>query len=304
MSDSGGGHHPQLSFSRLSTACSTYLTALGYTAIDHNANIVLSSQEAPYSGSFFLNIAQNYLYCNHSPKNDNGSSTTCTWSGGLNWLANAVDIMNWHMYVSSEEPEADLPAGSTNNWIQRIKAILAPADRLKPLWNGEGSCAGPGPIWNDNYSRAGFVLRYMALLWSSNVTESMWYMYNANCPLFNSFSKTLMPAGKAWNSSYNWLVGSTPPNTPFCSNAGTVWTCPLVEANGKPAELVWDSQYGPGGTTAPTNCSTASVPTICGSTTYTVPALYSADWIDMDGTSHPYSSTVTIGAAPILLEGS
>src|SRR6516164_7642773 len=101
MSDSGGGHHPQLSFSRLSTACSTYLTALRYTAIDHNANIVLSSQEAPYSGSFFLNIAQNYLYCNHSPKNDNGSSTTCTWSGGLNWLANAVDIMNWHMYVTS-----------------------------------------------------------------------------------------------------------------------------------------------------------------------------------------------------------
>jgi hypothetical protein len=230
--------------------------------------------------------------------------STGTWSGGLNWLAQAVDIMNWHMYVISEEPEVDLPAGSTNNWIQRIKGILAPADLLKPLWNGEGSCAGPGSIWNDNYSRAGFVLRYMALLWSSKVTESMWYMYNANCRLFNSLSDRLTPAGTAWNSSYNWLVGSTPVHNPFCSNTGTIWTCPLVEATGKPAELVWDSQYGPGGTTAPTNCSTASVPTICGSTTYTVPALYSADWIDMDGTSHPYSSTVTIGAVPILLEGS
>jgi len=294
-----------------STACSTYLTAHGNTAIDPNAKIVLSSQEVPYQGDFFLQIAQNYLYCNNSPHNDNGSSTTCTWSGGLNWLANAVDIMNWHMYVTSEEPEADLPAGSTNNWIQRIRAILAPADLLKPLWNGEGSCGlptsvEPANIWGDDYSMAGFVPRYAALLWSAGVTENFWYKYDRDptgtpfCPFWDGSSLT--PAGVAWNTTYNWLVGAKPVNTPFCSNAGTVWTCALTEANGTAAEVVWDSQFGPGGTTEPANCSTASNPLICGDTPYSVPSEYGHDWVDIGGTVHPFQATVTLGAVPILLE--
>jgi hypothetical protein len=67
---------------------------------------------------------------------------------------------------------------------------------------------------------------------------------------------------------------------------------------------VWDSQYGPGGTTPPSNCSAFAQPSICGSTSYTVPAVYqNGDWVDSGGTTHVYVSPVTIGAAPILLEG-
>jgi|ERR1700685_366506 len=60
-----------------------------------------------------------------------------------------------------------------------------------------------------------------------------------------------------------WLNGATPASNPFCSSNGTVWTCQLVEANGQPAELVWDSQYGAGGTAYRSSCITAPDLTIC-----------------------------------------
>jgi hypothetical protein len=295
-----------------STSCSSYLTSQGYSAIDPNAEIVLSSQSPGPAGGVNIHFFQNYLYCNHSPQNDSGSTTTCTWGGGLNWMSNAVDIINFHMYVTHEQPEKDLPAGSTNNWVSAIKGVLSAADSAKPLWNGEGSC-GPPPatnpqnIWGDNYSMAGFTIRHAALLWSAGVTRDFWFMYETSptpyCPFYSS-TGSLLPAGIAWSSGYRWLVGSTPANSPFCSASGTLWTCPLTEPNGRAAELVWDSQYGPGGTTSPSNCSTASTPTICGSTGYRVPAAYTGgDWLDVTGTVHPFSPTVTVGAVPILIEG-
>ena len=285
-----------------SASCASYLTTLGQPAIDSTALVSVDSNSP--STFWAPRITQNYLYCNHNPSKDLGTSTSCTWSGGLNWGSSSVDIINFHFYVTNEQPENDLPAGSSNNWVTSIEAWLSASDQAKPLINGEGSCGNAnvgGHIWNDSYSMAAFVPRYLALLWSAGISRSFYYSYDGMCSLWNSGGLT--PAGIALNSTYSWLLGSTPVNTPFCSNTGTVWTCALIEANGKPAQLVWDSQYGPGGTTAPANCSTASVPTICGNTPYTVPTPYSADWVDSAGTSHAYSATVTIGAAPILLEG-
>jgi hypothetical protein len=293
------------------TPCSSYLASHGYSAIDPGAQIVLSSMAPGGAGSQELRFVQNFLYCNNNPKRDLGSTTSCTWSGGRNWMSAAVDIINFHLYIDKEQPEADLPIGSANNWVGAIKGILSAEDRSKPLWNGEGGCGTPASrnprhIWGDSYANAAFVIRYAALLWSAGVTENFWFVYNNQPVPWSPLADagTLLPAGTAFNAAYQWLVGSTPAANPFCSNEGTIWTCPLIEANGKPAELVWDSQYAPGGTTAPRDCSTAPEPTICGSTTYTVPAVYSADWIDMTGASHPSSPTLTIGAVPILLEGS
>jgi len=296
------------------TACSVYLSARKYSPIDRSAQIVFPSQSPPSvyhphpDGD--LAVAQNLLYCNDNPRNDLGSTTSCTWSGGQDWMSAAIDIIAVHFYVDEEQPETALPIGSLHNWVRSIQDILSAADKSKPLWNGEGSCGtpplrNPRHIWADDYSMAGFVPRYAALLWSAGVTRNYWFMYDTTqipyCPLWNGSSLT--PAGIAWNTTYDWLVGAKPVNTPFCSNAGSAWTCALIEANGRPAELVWDAQFGPGGATGPAECDSVQVPTICGSTTYKVPALYSADWVDITGTSHPFSSTVTIGAVPILLEG-
>jgi hypothetical protein len=140
------------------------------------------------------------------------------------------------------------------------------------------------------------VPRYAALLWSAGVTENFWFEYDTApgwyCPLGDGSSLT--PAGIAWNTTYKWLVGATPVNSPFCSAFATLWTCPLTDANGKPKELVWDSQFGPGGTTEPSNCTTASNPLICGDTPYSVPSEYGHDWVDTEGTVHPFRPTVTV----------
>ena len=111
------------------------------------------------------------------------------------------------------------------------------------------------------------VPRYAALLWSAGVTENFWFEYDTApgwyCPLGDGSSLT--PAGIAWNTTYKWLVGATPVNSPFCSAFATLWTCPLTDANGKPTE-------------------------------------YGHDWVDTEGTVHPFRPTVTVGAVPILLE--
>jgi hypothetical protein len=287
-----------------SASCSSYLSTLKQTPIDVNALIATSSD----SPSPFIapRITRNYLYCDNNPTNDlnEGTSTSCTWNNGLNWGSASVDIINFHFYITNEQPENDLPNNSTNHWVSSINSWLTSIDKTKPLINGEGSCGQPNVgrhIWNDNYSKAAFVPRYLALLWSAGITQSFYYSYDGSCELWDG--NGLTPAGTAWNATYNWLVGATPVKSPFCSNAGTIWTCPLIAANGKRAELVWDSQFGPGGRKEPASCTSASNPLICGDTTYSVPTAYRQDWIDPQGNVHPFQLTVKVGAVPILLEG-
>jgi hypothetical protein len=277
-----------------STSCSSYLSLFGWSTVDAAAVIVTPDS----NDRCCQNVMKNFLYCNSNPYKDlnAGTATSCTWSGGLNWGSQAVDAIDLHFYFAADQPEQE----AAN--VVTIEGWLDADDRTKPLINGEGSSgvmnAGRN-IWNDLYSVAGSVPRSLALYWSSGVVLNFWYAYSSSGALWNS---GLTPAGIAWTISYDWLNGAAPTNTSFCSSTGTLYVCPFTEANGRLAELVWDSQYGPGGTTPPSNCSTASNPTICGSTAYTVPAPYNGDWVDIQGTVHQYSPTVTVGAVPILLE--
>lgn len=287
-----------------STACSSYLSALGWSAADASALIVVPDGNPTLTPQF--------LYCTSSPLNDNGSSTTCTWAPSGNntancntsscWGSQAVDVINEHFYYSTEQPEAMV---TSTGYIQSLKNKLSATDAAKMLICGE--CSGGfqstgSNIWNDNYSDAASVVRGLALYWSAGITNFHWYAYNGSDQL-GSDAGVLTAAGTAWNTAIGWLRGATPASTPFCSSSGTVHTCKLIEANGTQAEIVWDSQYGPGGTTSPSNCTSASNPTICGNTSYSVPGPYTSNWVDTQGTIHAYSSTVTIGASPILLQG-
>jgi hypothetical protein len=287
-----------------SVSCGFYLSTLGWSGADANAVIV-----APDSNDgCCTDVMQNFLYCNRSPQNDNGSSSTCTWVPSSNnpancdssscWGSAAVDAISMHFYFNDDQPEQEEAK------ITHFKSLLSSADAAKPLINGEASSGVQGyrnNIWNDNYSAAAGLVRAHALDWSAGITLFYWYAYNTSGILYNG---GLTPQGIAYNTAYQWLVGSTPVKSPFCSQTGTVYTCPLVESNGRAAEIVWDSQYGPGGTTPPSNCSAFAQPKICGSTSYAVPAVYqNGDWVDSGGTAHVYISPVTIGAAPILIEG-
>jgi hypothetical protein len=292
-----------------SALCATYLADIGQSgAIDPNALIIMPSGDP--NNAVDRQHAQNFLYCNDSPTDDLGSSSSCAWAPIDNnpancnasscWGGAAIDIINYHFYVPSQQPEFEATL------VTAIRNILSPTDKAKPLINGEGSSGGANfgnYIWNDGYSQMGFVPRFYALSWSYGITLSYWYTYGALAPLVAApHYNTLTQLGTAWQTTYNWLVGSTPVNVPFCSATGTVYTCPLKRPNGKPAELVWDSQFGPGGTTGPANCTAVSNRLICGNTAYTVPAEYRQDWVDIQGRVHPFQPTVTVGAVPILLE--
>jgi len=261
-----------------STACSA-------TPIDSSAEIV-----APSTASYpeAIKAVQNFLYCNNSP------AAACTvGSAG----AAAVDIINAHLYATTETPET---VASTE--VPNLRAALQSAELAKPLWNGEGSWGvlpNVNNIWSgDPYARAGFIPRFFALYWSAGVTENFWYSYdNSDGQLFDPAADHLhTPEATAWTSTYNWLVGAVPTQTPFCQTSGTIYFCDFGRANGYIARLVWDSRFGQ-------NCTQMSNSIICGNTTYNVPSQFNNDWVDVLGTVHPASGTVMIGANPILLEG-
>ncbi|HEY6410464.1 MAG TPA: hypothetical protein VIY29_23690, partial [Ktedonobacteraceae bacterium] len=209
--------------------------------------------------------------------------------------SDAVDVINYHLYSGPTTPEVVVAKQLPN-----ALSLLQPVDRKKPLISGEGSWGDvtvSTTIWTDPYAQAGFIPRFYALYWSSNVSQSYWYSYDgaARTGGLSDGATLLHPQSDAWIQTYAWLVGSTPDHATFCLVTGTVYACDLTRSNGQKAELVWDSQYDQ-------SCSTMNVPIICGNTAYTVPPLYNKDWVDLMGASHSFQTPVTIGANPILLE--
>lgn len=272
--------------------------ACSETAIDPNALIT-----TPSGGLATIRIQQNLLYCNQSPANDmpGGNATSCNWGNGENWGSQAADVVNFHAGIHTAQPET-----SIQTWIA-IRAALSTTDAAKPMMCGEcswGPVTSTSGMWSNPEDQVGYIPRFMASLWSAGVMYEEWYSYETDDgQLYNPNSTSLiLPTANGWTSSYNWLVNATPVNDPFCSAQGTVWQCDFTKPN-YTYRMVWDSQYGEGGTTAPTSCSTASNPIICGNTSYSVPSEYNLDWTDLNGIQHAYASTVIIGANPILLRG-
>jgi hypothetical protein len=270
-------------------------------AIDPDALISTPSD----SPDCCMYVMQNFLYCNFTKNNrlnDLGDRSTCTWGDGRNWGSEAVDVLNFHFYTHSPSQG---PPETIVGKMNAVRSFLDDSDRTKPIINGEGSSGIPTAgktLWNDDYSRMGLLPRFFALYWSEGISMNFWYAYDISAALWTPGSG-ITPMGKAWITTYDWLQGSSPTTSPFCLNHGTLYTCSLRRANGQIAQLVWDARHGPGGNKAPSDCSVAEVPTICGDTNYRVPAQYGQDWIDITGAVHASQSSVRVGAIPILLEG-
>ena len=278
-------------------------TACAQAGLDPTAMIVTPSSGSNAVG--YRSVMQNFLYCNGSGASAPKSGSQCTWSG-QDWGSQAVDIIDFHFYAAFQSNTLEEVA---NTEIPAVRSFLKTADLAKPLWNGEGSwgvVSNPNNIWaGDAYARAGFIARMFALYWSAGLAENFFYSYDGF--LFNT-GGLIQPEATAWTTTYNWLAGATAAQNPFCQSGqlglpATVYSCAITRAGGYTGLVVWDPQYGPGGTSSPANCTTSSNPTICGNTTITVPSNYGLDWVDIGGTVHPFSATLTVGANPILLEG-
>jgi hypothetical protein len=170
--------------------------------------------------------------------------------------ASMIDIVGYHFYPpiggpdkAAQRPESMIPA------VKRVKGIMAKHNILsKPLWN-----TGVG-YWNVNSDEtpetmqgvdskwirlnrdqaAAWVSRTFILGWALGMERVFWYSWDhKNMGLIEPGSKVLKPAGKAYQITYNWLVGSI---MSYCSSdSNSRWTCELKRGS-RTAWLVWSTK--------------------------------------------------------------
>jgi hypothetical protein len=246
-------------------------------AIDPTAQIVMPSSVANTNGA--LAVAQNFLYCNDNPKS------------ACNPGASAVDIINYHLYVSQEPLEATLMNYvNGGGGLNGIRPSLQPAELAKPLWSGEDSWGVTSKSWfNTGDLQAAFVARYHMILWSLGVSSEFWYQYDNPNEGTLWTSVGLTEAGTAYQQVYNWMVGRS--MTSLCSltsPTGTTWNCVLTAPGGYQGLVVWDTFE---------SCN----PT-CQTHPYTVGTQY-VQYRDLSGNVNQISNnSVPIGIMPILVE--
>jgi hypothetical protein len=238
--------------------------------IDPTAKIVMASSHSEWVPG--VNISQNMLYCNNSPK------ASCTGGG----MAPVVDVLNTHMKPGNQYPTPIEQQTLTD--INNFKTILDSTEQGKPFFNGEsgyseGGWPSSGP-YSDVDNQESFIPRYFLLSLSNGIASINWYTWDTSNPLMGS---TLI---QSWTTTYNWLVGTTFSGP--CSSSSTTYTCAFT-GNAHNYLAVWDSAQF---------CSGGSCPTV----NYTVAAQYTS-YQDLAGMSHsvPSNRVVPIGVKPIML---
>jgi len=255
-------------------------------AIDPSASIVLTSAHTYDAGD--INVTQNLLYCNDSPKSGSG----CDGVG----MHNAIDIVNTHMKpcqapcnVTSNLVETD-----TNSYLQALLGTEQSAELAKPQWIGEGGYSGTGwdssGTYYDNQMQQSFMLRYFLIAFTNGIRSISWYTYDISNTLKGNALGT-----EGWNITYAWLsnkafgsiVSGIPTANNGCTLAGNIWSCYLTD-NITNYLVMWDQSQ---------SCSGGS----CSTTNQGVPLAYS-QYTDINGNVHGgIAGTAPIGVQPILL---
>jgi hypothetical protein len=182
-----------------------------------------------------------------------------------------IDVVTIHCYYPT-------PEGAVAD-INNMKAVMV-KHRLssKPLWDTEGSW---GTYSLTAEQQNGFVARYYLLHWAAGVSRFYWYAWD------DSLWGTLWdpatgpnPAAIAYQQVYDWMVDATM-SSPCTMASDSTWTCALTRPGGYAALAVWNSAT---------------------TQNYTPSSMYT-QYRDLAGNTSHISGPVTIGDAPILLEG-
>lgn len=212
-------------------------------------------------------------------------SPSATSSAGLPWLSEFlskgggqyVDIIGFHLYVNPQPPEAMLPL------IQQIRQIMdANGASAKPLWNTETNWFSPKPFPSRELA-AGYVARSYILNWAAGVQRLYWFAWDnrfVQILTTEDDNATPTPAGRAYGTTYKWLVGAR--MDAFTQDASQAFVCRL-NRKGALSWIVWN----------PVGIMNFDVPRSWHATSET-PLL--ADTQSLSGT------TVPIGPVPILLQ--
>lgn len=217
-------------------------------------------------------------------------------SGNFDWMDSTYystsgaiktwDIISQHGYPSSSQQPESMIAHT-----QSMQTVMRKYGLTKPIWTSESSWGLNNSI--DPLFASGYVARWALLQWSIGIQRAYWYAWDNQAwgTLFNTTTKTVLPAGVAYGQVYNWMVGATM-STP-CSNQGTIWTCGFTRTSpvGYQAKAIWDTSQ---------TCSVGS----CTTLPQRVPSIYT-QYRDLTGNVvQIQNNIVPVGTRPVLLENS
>ena len=211
-------------------------------------------------------------------------SPSATESKGLAWLSEFlskgggqyVDVVGYHLYVNPQPPEAMVPL------VQQIRQIMLNSGQVaKPIWNTEANWFSPKPFPSEDLAAA-YLARSYILNWAAGVQRLYWYAWDNRAVQIvttQQDNRTLTPAGRAYGTVYQWLVGS---RMESCQqDANHTFVCQL-DRGGAPQWIVWN----------PDGAHTFDIPT----------SWHIASVTPLLDNSHPLTSAFTnIGPSPVLL---
>ena len=167
-----------------------------------------------------------------------------------------ADVIGYHFYVPKDAPEAIVPL------IRDVQDIMRKHNlEHKALWNTETGWwitntdgtpygAGADTTWKRlaPNEAAGYVARVLVLGKWAGLERFYWYDWDGGVMgLIEYSTKELKPSGRAYGTTFKWLVGNT---LRSCEHADTIWSCALASPRGETSWLIWSSA-GSGSWNAP-----------------------------------------------------
>lgn len=160
-----------------------------------------------------------------------------------------ADVVGFHFYVSQKEPEAMLPL------IKQVQGVMKRQGlQQKPLWNTESGWwiantdgtpedVAVHPSWRrlDPELAAAYVGRALILGWVAGLDRFYWYAWdNFSMGLIEPRGKTLKPAGVAFATTVDWLLGAV---VSKCQRSpDRLWVCEVSRGVEEEALIAWTEE--------------------------------------------------------------
>jgi hypothetical protein len=207
-----------------------------------------------------------------------------------------IDVIGLHGYSYSVTPGVYPNPEDLLSIIGNARTVIRSfkGGSPKPIWvteDGWGDTSGNG--FTDQDLHAAYISRKYILAAHAGVGADYWFAWDNSCPTSTTCSGlidstgNINAAGIAYGQVESWLTGTRANGG--CFNAGTIWTCPVIEASGV-GLIAWNDAG---------SCSGG----VCTTFAYTVPQPYSKQHDIAGNTTAISGSTVQLGIKPLLLDG-
>jgi hypothetical protein len=145
-----------------------------------------------------------------------------------------MDIIGFHGYGATGAGEQIL------SQLQTVRQVAASHGYSNvPIWNTEGSWGQSiNPTTDTLAWQANFLAREYILSASAGIARYIWYGWDYNARWGTLWNNGTLPAGQAYGTVYNWLVGATF-TTPCAKINGSAWRCELSRPGGYSAQILW-----------------------------------------------------------------